>query len=107
MSSAAEPVPVANPPRVSNNPDPNPSTVSAPVADDVKVADTNKLDEGSSNNEPPSVETIRKVEDYEVFDNKGEKHSFKSIYDGPDTTGRVLVIFIRHFFCGVSHPRLL
>ncbi|CEO60622.1 hypothetical protein PMG11_05239 [Penicillium brasilianum] len=100
MSSAAEPVPVANPPVVSNNPDPNPSTVSAPVADDVKVADTNKFDEGSSNNEPPSVETIRKVEDYEVFDNKGEKHLFKSIYDGPDTTGRVLVIFIRHFFCG-------
>jgi hypothetical protein len=105
MSSAAEPVPVANPPVVSNNPDPDPSTVSAPVADDVKVADTNKLDEGLSNNKLPSEETIRKVEGYEVFDSKGEKHSFKSIYDGPDSTGRLLVIFIRHFFCGVSSPK--
>lgn len=103
MSSEAEPVPVANLPAVSNNPDSNPLPESAPVADDVKVADTNKP-ETPSNDKPPSVDTIRKVEDYEVLDNKGEKHSFKSIYDGPDSTGRVLVIFIRHFFCGVSFP---
>ncbi|KAJ5380747.1 uncharacterized protein N7496_003175 [Penicillium cataractarum] len=100
MSSEAEPVPVANPPAVSNNPNSNPSTESAPVVDDVKVADTNKPNETPSNDRPPSVDTIRTVEDYEVLDNKGEKHSFKSIYDGPDSTGRVLVIFIRHFFCG-------
>lgn len=103
MSSAAEPVPVSNPPAASSI-DPNPPAESAPAADDVKVADTTKPNEVPSNDKPPSVDTIRKVEDYTVFDNKGQKHSFKSIYSGSDSTERVLVIFIRHFFCGVSFP---
>jgi hypothetical protein len=105
MSSTAEPVPVSNPPAASSV-DPNPPAVSAPAADDVKVADSKKPDEVPPNDKPPSVDTIHKVEDYMVLNNKGEKHSFKSIYDGPDSTGRVLVIFIRHFFCGVSFPML-
>lgn len=50
----------------------------------------------------PSAETLRKVENYTVLDKEGNKHLFKSLYAGPDSTGRVLVIFIRHFFCGVS-----
>jgi hypothetical protein len=100
MSSTAEPVHISNPPAVSTV-DPNPP---APAADDVKGADTTKPNEVPLNDEPPSVDTIHKVEDYTVLDNKGGKHSFKSIYDGPDATGRVLVIFIRHFFCGASFP---
>ncbi|KAF3388385.1 Thioredoxin-like protein AAED1 [Penicillium rolfsii] len=99
MSSTAEPIPVSNPPAASNV-DLNPPVDIAPVADDVKVADTTTPTEVLSNDKLPSVDTIRKVEDYTVFDNKGEKHSFKSIYDGPGSTERVLVIFIRHFFCG-------
>lgn len=106
MSTTAEPVPVSNPP-VASNVDPNPPAESAPAADDVKVADTTKPEEAPSNDKPPSVETIRKVEGYTVLDNKGEKHTFKSVYDGPDSTGRVLVIFIRHFFCGVSFPMFI
>lgn len=51
---------------------------------------------------PPSAETLRKVENYTVLDKEGNEHPFKSLYAGPDSTGRVLVIFIRHFFCGVS-----
>jgi hypothetical protein len=106
MSSTAEPVLVSNPPAPSNV-NPSPPAESVPAADDVKVADTTKPHEVPSNDKPPSVDTIRKVENYPILDNKGEKHSFKSIYDGPDSTGRVLVIFIRHFFCGVSFPRLV
>ena len=101
MSSTAEPISVSNPPAASNV-DLNPPVNLAPVADDVKVADTTTPTEVLSNDKLPSVDTIRKVEDYTVFDNKCEKHSFKSIYDGPGSTERVLVIFIRHFFCGVS-----
>ncbi|KAJ5661221.1 uncharacterized protein N7484_000593 [Penicillium longicatenatum] len=48
---------------------------------------------------PPSAETLNKIREYTVLDRKGEQHSFKSIYDGPDSE-RVLVVFIRHFFCG-------
>lgn len=104
MSSEAEPVSVSKPPAASNaDPIMSTSTGLAPqAADDVKVASPNKPDEVSSDEKPPSGDVITKVEDYMVLDNKGEKHSFKSIYDGPDSTGRVLVIFIRHFFCGVS-----
>lgn len=50
---------------------------------------------------PPSAETLKKISEYTVLDRKREKHTFKSIYDGPVSDKRVLVIFIRHFFCGV------
>lgn len=50
---------------------------------------------------PPSAETLNKISEFTVLDRKGEKHTFKSIYDGPGSDGRVLVVFIRHFFCGV------
>ena len=63
-------------------------------------------DHGSSSlletEELPSFETSRKIEAYEVLDHEGKSHSFKSVSQGPDTVDRVLVIFIRHFFCGVS-----
>jgi hypothetical protein len=58
----------------------------------------------STAEQPPSAETLRKVEDYTVLDKEGKKHTFRSLYAGPESTGRVLVIFIRHFFCGVSFP---
>jgi hypothetical protein len=52
--------------------------------------------------EPPSAEKLRKIEDYIVLDKEGNKHTFKSLYAGPESTACVLVVFIRHFFCGVS-----
>ncbi|KAJ5805521.1 uncharacterized protein N7503_003123 [Penicillium pulvis] len=51
-------------------------------------------------NTPPSAETLDKISEFTVLDRKGEKHTFKSIYDGPESDERVLVVFIRHFFCG-------
>ncbi|KAJ5168717.1 uncharacterized protein N7482_004311 [Penicillium canariense] len=102
MTSDANPVSISTPPMASSA-DSNVPTEARPVADDVKVADA-KSAEVPSNDKPPSTDAIRKVEDYMVFDSKGEKHTFQSIYDGPDSTGRVLVIFIRHFFCGAIRP---
>lgn len=52
--------------------------------------------------QPPSAEKLRKIEDYIVLDKEGNKHTFKSLYAGPESTACVLVIFIRHFFCGVG-----
>lgn len=78
--------------------------MSPPVTDDVKPPSSEKTNR-PANDEPPSAKSLHKVEDYKVLDSKGEAHTFKSVYDGPDSTKRVLVIFIRHFFCGVSFPR--
>ncbi|KAJ5748332.1 uncharacterized protein N7511_010028 [Penicillium nucicola] len=50
--------------------------------------------------ELPSIEVQRKVENHTVFDRTGKAVPFQSIYNGPDVARRVLVIFVRHFFCG-------
>lgn len=56
-------------------------------------------------NEIPSPETLKKIEDFLVLDRHGKSHAFKTLYSGTNVARRVLVIFIRHFFCGVrSHP---
>lgn len=57
--------------------------------------------EVQTNNELPSAETIRKLEDHTVLDADGKSHTFKSLYSGTNVARRVLVIFVRHFFCGV------
>lgn len=65
----------------------------------------NPLDfEGSvaSTNDLPSPSTLRKIENYVVLDRDGKSHPFKSLYTGKHVARRVLVIFVRHFFCGVS-----
>lgn len=48
----------------------------------------------------PSPETQRKVANHTVLDRHGKEHLFKSLYSGD--AARVLVIFVRHFFCGVT-----
>ncbi|KAJ5735067.1 uncharacterized protein N7483_000192 [Penicillium malachiteum] len=52
-----------------------------------------------SSDELPSTKSLQKSQEYTVLDKKGEAHTFKSLYDGLEST-RVLIIFIRHFFCG-------
>ena len=65
--------------------------------DDVKIADTSK-----EADKLPSTESLRSAEGYEVLDREGKPRPFKTLYSGSDSTSRVLIIFIRHFFCGVS-----
>lgn len=64
-----------------------------------------------TNNTIPSPEMLRKVAELPVLDKDGKSRPFKSLYSGPNVARRVLVIFVRHFFCGVSsqplHPRFL
>lgn len=55
-----------------------------------------------TNDELPSPETVRKIENYIVLDRHGKTHTFKSLYTGRNVARRVLIIFVRHFFCGVS-----
>lgn len=61
---------------------------------DVKVS--NKL---------PSNADLEKVADLPVLDADGQSQPFKNVYSGREAARRVLVIFVRHFFCGVSASR--
>jgi len=47
-------------------------------------------------NEIPSIETIKKAGELEIFDQEGKKIKFSSLYAEKQT----MVIFIRHFLCG-------
>lgn len=58
--------------------------------------------EVNTNNDIPSQEVLKRVENFTVLDKDGKSVPFKSLYSGPNVARRVLVIFIRHFFCGVS-----
>ena len=58
--------------------------------------------EVATDNELPPPEVLKKIEDYIVLDRDGKSHTFKSLYTGNNVSRRVLMIFIRHFFCGVS-----
>ncbi|KAH8171415.1 ahpC/TSA antioxidant enzyme domain-containing protein [Sarocladium implicatum] len=51
-------------------------------------------------NELPSPDLLKKTENYIVLDKDGKTHTFKSLYTGPNVPRRVLVVFVRHFFCG-------
>lgn len=53
------------------------------------------------NDDLPTAEVLKIADGIEVLDGKGEKHTFKSIYSGPEVPRRVLVVFVRHFFCCV------
>jgi hypothetical protein len=55
----------------------------------------------NTNNEIPTQVVLKSVEDMTVFDKDGRIVPFKNLYSGPNVTRRVLIIFIRHFFCGV------
>lgn len=54
---------------------------------DIKVDDT-----------LPDKKMLDKADGLTVWDENKKQHSFKSLYANK---GRVLVVFIRHFFCGV------
>lgn len=54
----------------------------------------------NTDNEIPSQEILRKIESMIVLDRDGKTRPFKSLYSGPNVARRVLIIFIRHFFCG-------
>lgn len=57
------------------------------------------------NNNPPTKEDLEKIADLPVLDKDGKKCTFKSLYaDNENGPRRVLIIFIRHFFCGVWNP---
>ncbi|KAI1112366.1 hypothetical protein F5Y14DRAFT_453187 [Nemania sp. NC0429] len=57
-----------------------------------------------TDDEIPTPEVLRALENHTVLDSAGRTHPFKSLYSGTNVARRILVIFVRHFFCGVSRP---
>lgn len=53
------------------------------------------------NNDLPTEEDLKKVEDFLLLDAQGQSRPFKELYEAPLVAPRQLIIFIRHFFCGV------
>ncbi|KFY23147.1 hypothetical protein V493_06048 [Pseudogymnoascus sp. VKM F-4281 (FW-2241)] len=54
----------------------------------------------NTNNALPTQTTLSSIEDYPVLDREGKSVPFKSLYTGPNVPRRVLLIFVRHFYCG-------
>lgn len=60
-----------------------------------------------TNDVPPLNDLVRQLDDYLVLDREGKTHTFRSLYNGRNSARRVLVIFVRHFFCGNCQDYLL
>jgi len=52
-------------------------------------------------NKPPSKADLERVADLPILDANRKAHKFSSLYKDKH---KVLIIFIRHFFCGVRGP---
>jgi hypothetical protein len=54
------------------------------------------------NDDLPTEKDLQRVGDLLLLDDKGQSRPFKELYNAPHVAPRQLIIFIRHFFCGVS-----
>jgi hypothetical protein len=77
-----------------------PPAASALPANNDKVNPTDFSGSVRTDNKLPPHDTILKTADLPVLDREGKSHPFKSLYE--NHKGRTLVIFVRHFFCGVG-----
>ena len=87
---------------------PSPST-EADVAEESPPTATSGVDPTAEfqgdvevNNDLPTATDLAKVADLVVLGADGTSRPFKSLYTGHGVPKRVLIIFIRHFFCGVG-----
>ncbi|KAI0402556.1 hypothetical protein F4802DRAFT_351472 [Xylaria palmicola] len=76
------------------------SSSSALVPDDDLVNQPDFHGEVETNDEIPSQNALRALDDYIVLDRYGKSHTFRSLYSARNVARRVLVIFVRHFLCG-------
>ncbi|CAK7237177.1 hypothetical protein SCUCBS95973_009873 [Sporothrix curviconia] len=75
-----------------------PQAAGAVPADSDKVSPADFEGTVRTDDKLPSKQLIKRTADLPILDREGKTHPFKSLYE--DFTGRTLVIFVRHFFCG-------
>lgn len=78
---------------------PTPSSLQQPDVDTSRPKDFEV--EVDTDDVLPDIETVRGLQDHLVLDKEGKTRTFRSLYNGKNSARRVLVVFIRHFFCGV------
>ncbi|KAH7362586.1 AhpC/TSA antioxidant enzyme-domain-containing protein [Plectosphaerella cucumerina] len=54
----------------------------------------------ATSSELPPPELVKKLDNYVVLDRHGKTHTFKSLHSGRNVARRMLIIFVRHFYCG-------
>lgn len=79
-----------------------PPAAAATPTDNDKVNPPDFSGSVRTDNKLPSHGTLKRTADLPVLDREGKQHLFKSLYE--EHKGQTLVIFVRHFFCGVSSP---
>ena len=68
-----------------------------------KFHDPTDFDFFHTSNNLPTRADLDAAGEHPVYDLEGRAHPFKSLYSGPRHEGqRQLIIFLRHFYCGVS-----
>ena len=72
-----------------------PATTDSSAPGDIKVS-----------KDLPTKKELERCADLPVLDLHNKPHTFKSLYSGERAARRVLVLFIRHFFCGVSNTEV-
>ena len=53
----------------------------------------------------PDAKTLQEVGEMKIKDENDNEIAFKSLYEGKE--GRQLIVFIRHFYCGVRLPHVV
>jgi hypothetical protein len=106
QTSKYKPLPPMPPPDESTTPASDPAVAATATGPGSKSDPKTAEFQGDVqvSNELPTKEMIEKAADILVFDTEGKEVLFKSLYL-PQNNGeerRTLIIFVRHFFCGVS-----
>ena len=68
------------------------------------MAEANGKHDEESHYKIPDTKTIQEAGDLKIKDENGNEFAFKSLYESQ--TGRQLIVFIRHFYCGVRSGHL-
>ncbi|EYB32892.1 hypothetical protein FG05_03781 [Fusarium graminearum] len=77
------------------------------MSDSCGISPGREFSSKNVNDNPPTAEALKAADAIELYDGEGKKHTFKSIYNRPDLPRRVLVVFVRHFFCCNATPEKL
>lgn len=88
-------------PRISSAPAPASKLLGLRLIFSSNSADSAMADQVASDT-LPSAETQVQIKDYTILDRQGKELPFRDIIK----TDRTVVIFVRHFFCGVRFQSL-
>lgn len=75
------------------------STAASSVTDDPRADFKGDV---AVNDNLPTQKMLDACAEVDLLDSEGKKHSFKSLFTEKTGPSRHLVVFVRHFFCGVS-----